>query len=370
MRGTLASKSGCTTRNGPRCVYVDAHVGDDRNPGTKSAPWRTLQRAADRASPGNTVIVNDGIYVGGATVLNIGRSGTPGVWLVFRAANRWRAVIDGQGDTSTTGIEISGSYVWVEGFEVRNTTRYGIDAEGGHDVMVTGNHVHDIGHVCTGSKGGIVGIDAYSSKLTIERNLVHDIGRLSPGEHGCAPPNKYWQNHDHGIYHGVGDSVVIRNNIFYNLTHGWAIQRYDGGGTATTGLAILNNTFVGANPWRPGQIIVATPTTDLLIANNVFYKPNTAGVWFDSWRMANVTVSNNLTFGGTVSTGVPLGVSFSGNLDNIEPRFRDSPAFDFHLRAGSPGIGAGLRLTLVPNDFDGYPRPGSGGYTVGAYEYH
>src|SRR2546422_5924133 len=29
-----------------------------------------------------------------------------------------------------------------------------------------GNHVHDIGHICTGSTGGIVAIDAYASMAT------------------------------------------------------------------------------------------------------------------------------------------------------------------------------------------------------------
>jgi len=167
----------------------------------------------------------------------------------------------------------------------------------------------------------------------------------------------------------VGDHVVIRNNVFYNLTHGWAIQRYDGHGTLVTGLTIANNTFVGANPQRPGQIIIATPTTDLLIVNNIFYGPREAAVWFDTPGLRDVTVTHNLTSAGPVSTGLTTGVAFSGNLDNVDPRFVSADRVDFHLQATSPAIGAGSLLSVVSNDFDGAPRPAAGGYTIGAYEY-
>ena len=182
--------------------------------------------------------------LGGCSAENVVQPPPPkGVAVV--SAHRWGAVIDGQSNTSTTGFEIDGAYIRVDGFEVRNTARYGIDAQRGHDVFVSQNHVHDIGRVCTDNSEGIVGVDAYDDNLVIERNVIHDIGRLGPGEQGCSPTNTYWQNHDHGVYHGVGDNVVIRNNIFYNLPHGWAIQRYDKAGGRTTGLTIVNNTFAG-----------------------------------------------------------------------------------------------------------------------------
>src|SRR6266481_4877586 len=208
--------------------------------------------------------------------------------MVFRAANRWGAIIDGQNNSSTTGFEINGNYIRVEGFEVRNTSRYAMETYGGrediagnHDITLVQNHLHDVGHICTGSTGGIVGVSAYSDNLTIERNVIHDIGRLGPGEQGCVEPNANWQNHDHGVYNGVGNNVVIRNNVFYNFTHGWAIQRYNGAGSVTTGLTIVNNTFGFPNPWRDAQIIIATTTNNIVVANNIFYQPTTPGGWFD-----------------------------------------------------------------------------------------
>jgi len=368
---TPSGGTGCQSA----CWYVDATAGNDANPGTSAAPWRTIQHAADVMSPGDTVIVNDGVYTGGTSVVTVSRGGTATAWLVFRAAHRWGAVIDGQNNSSTMGINISGNYVHVEGFEVRNTNRYGFEVYGGsetvagiHDVDLVQNHIHDIGHVCTDDVGGRVGVDAYADNLTVERNVIHDVGRFGPGEQGCSPSTTNWQNHDHGIYNGVGNNVVIRNNVFYNFTHGWAIQRYSGPGAITSGLTIVNNTFAFPNPWRDGQVIIATGSTNLTIANNIFYQPTTAGVLFETGGLTNVTVSNNLTYGGSAFTGATPDVA-SGNLDNTDPLFMNVAGLDFRVQAGSPAIGAGLLLLMVTNDFTGALRPTAGGYTIGAYEF-
>src|SRR2546422_6724693 len=77
--------------------------------------------------------------------------------------------------------------------------------------------------------------------------------RDSLGQNGCNPGNDYWQNHDHGIYLSTGTNAVIRNNVFYNITRGWAIQCFPGPLSQTY---IANNTFAFPNPHRDGQIIV------------------------------------------------------------------------------------------------------------------
>ena len=351
----LPPPPGCGNTGAGVCYHV-ATTGDDANPGTAAAPFRTIQHAADIVNAGDGVLVGDGVYTGGATVVYINRSGTAANRIVFRAANRWGAVIDGQNNASTTGIAIPGGYVWVEGFEVRNTGRYGIDTDVGHDQVVIGNHVHDIGRACTSGTGGIVGIDAYASGLVIAGNLIHDVGRFADGENGCTQPNLNWQNHDHGIYNGIGTSVVIVNNVFYNLTHGWGIQRYDGGSAVVHGLYILNNTFVGANPNRDAQIVIATATDHLVIANNIFYQGSTAGVLFDgagsgSTLTGNVS-TNALQIGGS-------GLVTSGNLQNTDPMFVSAGTQDFHLTGGSPALGAGITAWCPPIDYDGVARTGA-----------
>ena len=360
--------STCDATGSGVCRYVDAASGNDANPGTSSQPYRTLQQAANVVNPGDVVIVRNGVYTGGSTVLGISRSGTSTNGIVFRAETRWGAVIDGQNSSSSGGVNISGSYIRVQGFEVRGTSRYGIEAYGGRDVQVAQNHIHAIGNVCSSSSGGIVGINAYVSNMVIERNLVHDVGRYADGENGCSPTNTYWQNHDHGIYHGQGDNVIIRNNVFYDLTHGWAIQRYNGGGTVASNLSIVNNTFVGANPYRDGQIVIATATADLLIANNIFYQPKTAAVFFDGISLVG-TVANNLTYDAALSTGLAPAVVFTGNLVNQDPKFLNPGNRDFHLQTGSPAIGTGLILSTLLDDFEGLLRSTGTAPDIGAYRY-
>src|ERR1041385_6005995 len=356
--------SRCVATGTGVCRYVDP-AGTEPRAGGRS--YRTLQEAAGSVNPGDVVIAGDGVYTGGPIILEIRRSGTAANPIVFKAENPGGAVLDGRDNGAEIGIEISGSYVRVEGFEVRGTRHYGIEAYGGSNVTVARNHVHDVGHYCTSTSNGIVGINAYVPNLLIEQNVVHDIGRWADGENGCSTGNQYWQNHDHGIYHGQGDNVTIRNNVFYNFTRGWAIQRYDGAGTVVSNLQIVNNTFAGANPNKDGQIIIATGVRRLVIANNIFYQPRTAGIWFDTGLVTGV-VANNLTYGGSVTTGSTSGLTLAGNLTG-NPLFMNAGSFNFQLQSGSPAIDRGLSLSIVLNDFLGTLRPRGAGFDIGAYEY-
>ncbi|MDD4356263.1 MAG: right-handed parallel beta-helix repeat-containing protein [Smithellaceae bacterium] len=60
-------------------LYVSVN-GDDANPGTKSYPFRTIQKAADRAMPGDKIWIGGGTY---KEFVNINVSGTAGSPIVF-----------------------------------------------------------------------------------------------------------------------------------------------------------------------------------------------------------------------------------------------------------------------------------------------
>jgi uncharacterized protein YjdB len=365
--------SSCAATGSGVCRYVDGAAGNDANPGTSAQPFRTLSQAASVVNPGDVVIVRNGVYTapsGVYAILGIGRGGTASDLVVFKAENRWGAVLDGQSNTTEAGVSFGANYARVEGFEIRGVWHYGVDMGVGlTGDQVAGNNIHDVGRFCTGTTQGLSGIGLASGDALIEQNIIHDLGRFGPGENGCTPPNAYWQNHDHGIYHQSGNNVTIRNNIFYNLVHGWAIQRYSTAGDAVDNARIVNNTFAFPNPNRQGQIVVGGTMSNSVITNNIFYQPLTAGIWFDAGTMTNVTVANNMTSNGPVNYGTLPGVTFSNNFDNTNPLLVNPAGFDFHLTAGSPAIGAGLSLPYVPNDFAGVSRPAGAAYDIGAYQF-
>ncbi|HXI66078.1 MAG TPA: right-handed parallel beta-helix repeat-containing protein, partial [Gemmatimonadales bacterium] len=305
---------------------------------------------------------------------DIERGGTPGRYVVFRAAIQWGAVLDGQQTSHTApngaenGVYLGASFVRVEGFEIRNVWHDGISpASGVSDFQIVGNHIHDVGRYCETSGIGLSGMTFINNNVTIEQNLIHDIGRDTTGQNGCNPGNTYWQNHDHGIYLSSGTNVIVRNNVFYNIMRGWAIQLYP---DVLDRIYIVNNTFAFPNPHEDGHIIAAATLSNAVIANNIFYQPLTAGVWFDGGTTSNVTVEYNLTTGGTAAEGNGAGVTLSNNLDNTDPKFVDVGLFNFALQAGSPAIDAGVTLSYVTNDFLGASRPQGAAYDIGAFEFH
>src|SRR5947207_12024181 len=143
-------------------------------------------------------------------------------------------------------------------------------------------------------------------------------------------------NHEHGVYNGEGTNVIIRNNVFYNITRGWAIKRY---GPSVDQLYIVNNTFAFPNPNRDGQIILAATTTNLYIQNNIFYQPGqNVGI---SGTTSSAHIDHNL------STGTVGGGGIGSNIENTDPQFVNPSALDCPPHAGSPAIYAGLTLPYV-----------------------
>lgn len=352
--------------------YVDPK-GVDSNPGTRAAPFKTIQRAADTAGPGDTVVVRAGRYTGPGRIVSLSRGGAPGEWLTFISEPTGGAVLDGRNGESQEawyfGPQVA--YVRVDGFEIMGLQETGFDTYGGgvHDLLIARNHVHHVGRNCTNTSNGRTGasLGEGTHRVTFDGNVWHDIGRLAPGESGCTPANQYYQNHDHAIYVADADEITITNNVFYNLARGWAIHRYFSRGSPSHGLTIVNNTFAGQNPYRPGQIILATPTSELRIENNIFYAPQEAALYFEDLEFPGAVVRNNMTYQGVTKVGQPKGVTFGKNWEKTDPRIVGG--INFRLRSDSPAIDAGLPDPTVTHDADGVPRPRGAGYDLGAYEH-
>jgi hypothetical protein len=388
--GAVARVDGSTRPREPLGTYYVAVTGADADAGTKAAPFRTIQWAASLVNPGDVVVVGDGVYTDDdrdGAVVRIARGGTAGNPIVFRAANRWGAKLDGENGRTANGVDVDKGvgYVRIEGFEISGFANVGaprgsssgIDLyDGGHDTEIIGNHIHHIGRVCTnsGNTNGQVGIFVEQPNVIIDGNLIHDIGRFSPGENGCRYTERFtgYQTLDHGIYLNGGSpgasGAVVRNNIFHTMRRGWAIQFYPG---SLRNVQVLNNTFAFGNPYRANtHIVLDAKLADCSIVNNIFFDPDGGRTIEAEGFSGAITISHNVTTGTAMTDRrwTPAGMTLANNRLATDPMFLNAPG-DFRLRGGSPAIDAGQMLAPVRADFAGRPRPHGARFDIGAHEH-
>jgi hypothetical protein len=368
-------------------TYYVSPAGNDVNSGTTTAPFKTIQKAANVVNPGDTVIVKNGVYTdtdGNGYTVYLNRGGTSSAWITIKAENKWGAVLDEQ-NTAKYGFLLGASadYVRIEDFEIKNARESGIFIGGSSSntlsyIYIYRNKIHDVGRsqiLCTDPTVGNLGrtgsyADHYTSNITYDSNIFYSIGRL---EGGCAAHD---YSHDHGLYLRT-DYLTIINNIFYNCLAGFPIQ-LDGGASNPGGMHdidIINNTFYGDNPGSNGHIILWYDVGDITIQNNIshtnggYFLHNSTQQqydWPDSYGQGNVY--NNLVYGGTVYRYTPTkNWTGSKNIEGKDPKFANLGAYDFHLQEGSPAIDKGVYIAGYEYDADG--NPVTGVPDIGAYEY-
>ncbi|UOQ84292.1 right-handed parallel beta-helix repeat-containing protein [Gracilibacillus salinarum] len=172
-------------------IYV-AINGNDQNDGTKSKPFRTLNKAASEARAGSIVYIKEGIY---KERLVVRYSGTKLKPITFKAYNQDKVVLTGEdiknveGDTSLVNID-NKNYITISGLIIQD---------------LTSNLMNEtvIGMYVTGS----------SSHITLENNVVRRME--THAEDGNA----------HGIaIYGTGPmkDIDIINNTIEDLKLGWS----------------------------------------------------------------------------------------------------------------------------------------------------
>jgi len=181
----------------PNTSFYVATTGNDSNPGTQSAPWRTVQHAADTARAGSTVNVRAGIY---EELVSINASGNASDgFITLRSYPGETAVLDATHFTPSGRQAVltihNQSYIRIEGFEIRNfrtavhrLSPLGISVMGsGSHIELLKNNVHHIeqtfdgrdapGHGDNGFGIAVYGTDAKMpiTDLIIDGNEVHHL---------------------------------------------------------------------------------------------------------------------------------------------------------------------------------------------------
>jgi hypothetical protein len=111
-------------------TFYISPAGDDANPGTEAAPWKTFAHALPLLAPGATLVLMDGVYASATTGYlqafcgTNAVDGTAGRPITVRAQNERRALLKGEG--AGAPIELSGCSNWIleglygEGADVPN----------------------------------------------------------------------------------------------------------------------------------------------------------------------------------------------------------------------------------------------------------
>lgn len=410
--------------------YVST-TGNDNNKGTSSSPWRTVQKAANTLTAGQTVLVQAGTY---SERVRVTRSGSSGSIITFQA----------QGTVVMQGFNVQASYVKIDGFEIANTSGSSIfDRSGGSGVYLDGsndiisnNYIHytsaaaiylttsannnlvsgnriaygvecgiyvqgtnnlvdsnDVSHTRDVNDSDANGIEFFGTGNIFRMNHIHDIILSdSPGQSPHIDGFQTW---------GPASNIIFEQNIV-DLTdtdnQGMTIE-----GPQVGNIMIRNNIFIThvADGYSPCINLGDTgPVTNTTIANNDMIAANGPveyAIWIFQYART-VVVKNNVMYdhGNNIepyiqidsgASGLDIGSNAIFKSDNqmpkggcqvndfcflnpsVSPAFVNVAANDFHLKSTSPLIHKGVTLAQVTSDFDGVARPRGGGYDIGAFEY-
>jgi len=386
----VATMPAARSRNRPRAVLrveqlegremlSELHVGAGQ-------PYSTIQSAADAVQPGDSIVVHDGTYTG----FELATSGTAAAPITVRTQGN--VTINQPGRTGS-GIRLTNvNYVSIDGFQIRDISGSdpggGISARGAtatqpmQGLIVRNNtvvhcsksgiylsHVNSSlieGNTISGSgvEHGIYLANAGSDNTTIRGNVVFDNtgagihfnGDASVGGDGIisglqVENNVIYGNGQNGLnMDGVRDSLVQNNLVYGNGRH--ALRGYQIDAAAgPRNMKIIHNTFVAAT----GSSIKLTEDGGggHVIFNNILLADGADGPLF---VQGSFVAAANLQDGTSAAAGL----------------FVNAAAGDYHLKAGSRAIDAGvseLSGVLAPLvDFEGTVRPQGAAPDQGADE--
>ena len=377
--------------------------------GNRTRPWATLQYAADRVRPGDTVHVRGGEYQG----FFLTRGGTPDAPVRFQAEGD-RVRITQRNPKTPDGINVEGAgHVVIEGFVINEMPRAGIRAT--HSAGSTIRHIradHNrswgiftsfcddlLIEANTASRSvrehGIY-VSNSADRPVIRGNLVrgnrncgiHMNGDLSQGGDGIIS-NALIENNvifDNGQGGGSainGDGVqdsIIRNNLLYeNHSSGISLYRIDGSAGSRNN-RVINNTILMAGNAR-WAINIKNQSTDNLVGNNILLNNNRShgSINIAADSLAGFRSDHNIVVdrfspddGDTVlslkSWRMAAGLDRHSLTARPQDLFVNSIAGNYHLRADSPAIDAADPAVSPQQDLEGHPRPAGAGPDIGAFE--
>ncbi|MBC7231944.1 MAG: right-handed parallel beta-helix repeat-containing protein [Chloroflexi bacterium] len=412
-------------------IYYVAPNGNDNHPGTIDQPWRTIQKAANTLTAGDTVYIRAGTYRERIIPLH---SGSPGSEITYAAYPGETPTLDGSGIAlpddlaglfeiaeqswvRLTGLRVihagpfsnnaailvrNSDHITIENCTTFHTASSGIGVWGSQQIVVAGNTVEQAG---VGGGQECITV-AGTSNFEVRDNSVLDcqkegIDAKDGSSNGLITGNVVSCPRAVGIYVDAWDKpthdITVSRNIVFDSEEsaGFAVASEMGG--LLTNIRLENN-IAYCNHTYGIEISyccsASHPMDTIVIINNTLYDNGVGwggGIIADNAQAQNVIIRNNiasqnLTFQLAVAADVPAGnVTVDHNLidgyrgyedevygeDYVEgdPCFVDVASADFHLHSDSPAIDRGSAAGAPNVDMDDDPRPIGVGYDIGADEY-
>jgi len=377
-------------------IYV-SKAGSPANDGSSwSKAISDISIAGQVATPGDVILVNDGIYEskglpgrGNNNVLII----TDGV-TVRSVHGRESVIIDGGG--SNRCVYISGTNAVLEGFSLEHGDA-GTDRGGGvyadGYASVTNCYIADC-HSTNSQGGGVFMYAGYVDDSIIESNTSYYSGGgvclNDINSNGGHVRNCYISGNRCGSGGGVGGAGVFGSyaKVEYCLIEENHAQAGDGGGAVVYWSGVVRNCIVSDNyaGGRGGGVYMyygARVENSTVVSNHSFYQGGGVAA-----QVGDNKCVNSIIYGNSITTGQayennyatilsatiafdhcctqPLPAAGSGNIDD-NPDL--STVNGYSLNDKSPCINAGnTAAAALPYDFKGNPRVFGGIVDMGAIE--
>ena len=391
--------------------YFVSPLGNDLSNGKSLAlAFRTLQKAANTVTTGDSVLVSDSTYAG----FDLRTSGTSIAPIVF-LANGSQVIINRRNAITPDGINIeNANWIQIIGFKVINQPRAGIRA-------ALANHITVRNNICLNNqRWGIftgftddfiaeynecaysvlehgIYVSNSSDRAIVRFNKSHDNRAAGLHFNGDISQGGDGINHDTQVYGNViyrngfaggaainmdgNQNALIYNNVLYNNhATGIAMFQIDGGGPST-GARIYHNTIVQDDTSR-WCVLLIDGASNAIIKNNILINQHSfrgainvdpasrTGLMSDYNLMTNrFTLDDNSNIDSTAwkNLGYDTHSIFSPVINNL---FKDFANGDLSLIKNSKAINFGV-AGLVPNiaqDINGTSRPIGAAPDAGAFE--
>ena len=268
-------------------IYYLSPNGSDSNSGTNASPWKTIVKANSSISPGDTVILKDGVYQGSDQAYkSLNKAGT-----TWRAENRHKAIIDGgfspsalngewsniknvadnicgingdKGNSFRRLLSVDADNITIDGLFIRNSCGGGFSLKAGADNINIINSKVDWTFIAG------LSIGAQPNEVNKNINIINnEFTRISFNDRYASFVDGYCSANDperdycvNVSWQLAGENLVIRDNVI-------AWGRGEISTTGTKNVLFEDNLVIGnKNNFYSGN------AEDVVVRNNLFWSPD------------------------------------------------------------------------------------------------